>query len=374
MQTVKKRVNELLKNPPSGVAGSIYIPPHPSSSSPNVTADRTRFKNALQYIKKHDNYEHAQLDDSLKKLEVLYEDMEFWKYQDQGLSVLFNADSVEYFKLPFEVTEAHYLTNHFVVSPLLILEAIDTTFYVLDVNVTQPRLFRGTRGQLEEVNKNNMPGTLEDEVGKDEYKKELQHRSSGVGAFHGHTENDVVNDEVRRYVKILTDVVDRFMSDSQAPLLIAGTDNRVEVVKKELQYAQIVEQSYVGSVEYLSGAELYKKVSEHLLHYLQNVRQTAVKKLQEAPPKLVANSSEEILKVTKSQTNGRVEALYLPVYRLTKDTVQPGDNTAFIVELPENIAPLESLVKAVIGQGGEIIPVEIDAYEKLSGPKALCRY
>ena len=134
MQTVKKRVNELLKNTPSGVAGSIYIPTHPSSSSPNVTADRTRFKNALQYIKKHDNYDPTKLDDSLKKLEVLYEDMEFWKYQDQGLSVLFNADSVEYFKLPFEVTEAHYLTNHFVVSPLLILEAIDTTFYVLDVN------------------------------------------------------------------------------------------------------------------------------------------------------------------------------------------------------------------------------------------------
>ena len=29
MQTVKKRVNELLKNTPSGVAGSIYIPIEP---------------------------------------------------------------------------------------------------------------------------------------------------------------------------------------------------------------------------------------------------------------------------------------------------------------------------------------------------------
>lgn len=374
MQSTKNRVAEILKSAKNELSGSIYLPTHPQSSSQNVNADRTRFKNALQFIKKHENYDPAKLDKSFSKLEALYEDMEFWKYQDQGLAVLFDSETVETFKLPFEVTEAHYLTDHFVVSPLLILDAIDTTFYVLDVNFTQPRLFRGTRGQLEEVNRENMPGTIEDEVGKEEYKKELQHRSSGVGAYHGHTENDALNDEARRYMRVLAEATDSHMNEKQAPLLVAGTDKRVEAIKKELQYQHVMKQSYVGNIEHLSGAELYKKVSSLVLDHLQSDRQSAMSRLKEASPKLIATGSEDVLKVTKAETSGRVETLYLPIYRLTKDTVQPGDNTAFIVELPESISPLESLVTAVVSQGGEIVPIEIDAYEELSGPVGLCRY
>ena len=374
METVQKRVAALLKQKISGLAGTIYIPTHPQSSSQNVAADRTRFKNALQQIHRLEKFDHAKLAGALKQLDELYEDMEFWKYQDQGLAVLFSGDDMEYFKLPFEVTEAQYLTDHFVVSPILVMDAIDTTFYVLDINFTAPRLFRGTRGQLVEVNKENMPGSLDDEVGKDEYKKELQHRSSGVCAYHGHGEDDTVNEEERRYLKIVADMADLYLGEGHAPLLLAGTDSRTKSIRKELGYKFVMSRSFDGNVEHYTGSELYKKVSDLVKAHLQSVRQSAVSRLEETDPKLVAAGSEKILTITKAEASGRVETLYLPIYRLTKDTVQPGDNTAFIIELPENIAPFESLVTAVANQGGEVLPVELEAHALLDVPKALCRY
>lgn len=374
MHRARKAIKTLVSNHVSGLAGSIYIPTHQRSTNQNIAADRTRFKNAIQRIRLHKDYDETKLGGSLKKLDKIYDDMEFWKYQDHGLAVLFDKESVEYFKLPFEVREAEYLNDHFVISPLIIMSEMDTRFYVLDLNLTRPRLLYGAHGELEEVNQENMPGSLDDEVGKDEYRRQLQHQSIRMNAYHGHSEEDVIDDETRRYIKQVATAVDNYLHDKQVPLLLAGTDNRTDGLRKELEYTQVLPNSHSGNVERLNARDLRKVVAPLIQDYLADRLNQAVDRLQKAAPQYVIVGKQEIMEAVSSEGGGRVESLYLPIYRVTKDSVMAGDNTSLLIELPDDIETIESLVISVDNQGGKIVPVEIGAHKSIDEPKALCRY
>lgn len=373
MTTIKQMIADLQDSPQPSIAGSIYMPTHPQSNAPNVTADKTRFKNALQYIRSNADYDESLLAGSMQKLDELYEDMEFWKHQDRSLAVLFSPDRVDCIKLPIEVSEQTYMTNRFVLSPLRMIDAISTDFYVLDINTTMPRLLQSTDGALEVVNEDGMPGSFEDEVGKDEYQKQLQSQPGGPGSFHGHGEEDVVDDETRRYFKLIASAVDTFLADETAPLLLSGTVDRIAAVRKDMHYGHVIDDGHEGASEHLNTHELYvvtqPLVQDHRLGQLTD----AVERISSTSPEFVAVGNDEIVEVATKEP-GRIERLFLPAYRITKDTVQPGDDDSLVVELPAESAATESLVAAVTAQGGDVIPVQIDTYDFIDQPKALCRY
>jgi hypothetical protein len=161
MHLNNKNIKSLLDRTESALKVSIYIPTNPQSNGKTIEQDRTRFKNALQVIKNNHAYNERELGSVLDRIYAeLYENMTFWNYQDYGLAVLFGRDGYEFFHLPYEVTEAEYVTDHYIVSPLFIMASANTNFYLLDVNFNQPRLFEGTRGNLEEVTLENMPKKL----------------------------------------------------------------------------------------------------------------------------------------------------------------------------------------------------------------------
>ncbi len=374
MQTTSGAIIKLIEGQSEGLAGSIYIPTHPDSSVANTRKDRVRFKNAIQAIRRHPDFSEQKLGGSMKQLELLHDDMEFWSHQDTGLAVLFNEQAVEHFKLPFEITERVYLKNRFVISPLLIMDAVNMNYFVLDVNVKAPKLFVTSGGSLAEVNQDGMPGSLEEEVGKGEYRKQLQHQRGGTATYHGHTEDDAVTDELRRYLKLLAGRVDEFLQGRNLPLLIAGTDNRVGSIRKEINYKIVSEEGYIGSVERMNPKELYDATAPLMQGYFEGRRDSKVSQLEGAAPGLVAVGKEEIVDITKQERGGRIDSLFLPIYRVTKDNVRAGDNRSLVIELPDAIDEVEELVVAVASTGGELVPVEIGAYELLEAPKALCRY
>lgn len=374
MYKVENTVTKLMNEHGTGRYASIYMPTHPASTSTSIAADRIRFKNAIKQIRNHPDYDKSELGRSLKILEELQEDIEFWKYQDLGLAVFFDGNDVRYLKLPFEVNEASYLTSHYVVSPLIIMDAVNTNFYVLDINFTEPRLFYGAQGGLTQVNQANMPGALDEEVGRAEYKKHLQHHSGSDNAFHGHFPEDIVNDESRKYLKRIAEAVDTYLLDEHAPLLLAGTPNRLGNLRKELTYRHILPEHFEGSVERLNATELYDSAAKLIQSFFIEQTKEAVDRLNSAAPQYVLQSASEITEIATSDTGNRIESLYLPIFRLTQDSVRPGDNTSIAIELPENISATEELVTGVLSQGGTIIPVEIGAHGFKSKPKALQRY
>jgi len=148
MKLGNQSLNDLINNHGGALKATIYIPTDPQKS----TQDSTRLKNALQVIRNDPAYDDRELGESMKQVYTdLVDNAEFWSYQDYGLAVFFDRDGYEFFHIPFEISEAEYLTDHFVISPLVITASADTGFYVLDVNFTAPRLYSGARGSLVEV-------------------------------------------------------------------------------------------------------------------------------------------------------------------------------------------------------------------------------
>ncbi|MEO6760993.1 MAG: hypothetical protein ABI220_01285 [Candidatus Saccharimonadales bacterium] len=374
MDKAEELLTKLLKDKKPGLVVSIYLPTHPKSTPDNLTADQIRFKNAIKRVRHHVNYNGTELDKALEQLDDLLANLTFWKYQDHGLAVFCSAQGVDYFKLPFEVEEAEYITDHYVVSPLIIMEAASTRFYVLDLNFTTPRLFLGAHSELADIGQDKMPLSLSDEVGKDEYSKHLQHHPGGDYAFHGHSPEDTVSEEARRYLKKVASAVDKLLVGHHSPLLLAGTPNRTGNLRSLLTYKNILPSSYEGSAERFNPTELYSASAKLLQEYFNGRQETSVSRLASAAPKFVAVGLSEITELATSAGGASIESLYLPAYRLTKDSVQPGDNTSLVIDLPDDIETVEPLVTTIKQQGGQIIPVEIGAYDFLDQPKALRRY
>ncbi len=146
--------------------------------------------------------------------EELLDNEDFLRYQDYGLAVLFDRDGYEYFHLPFEITEAEYLTDHFVISPLIVMASADTGFYLLDINFTKPRLFSGSRGSLQQLEVANMPKSFDAEMGRTKFK------NHGLGK-----EDNALADDEKHYLQMIANAVNENMPLHHRALIIAGTTN-----------------------------------------------------------------------------------------------------------------------------------------------------
>lgn len=376
MNLSTKHLQQLLNKDVTGTALSIYLPTHPSSTSQSLAQDTTRLKNALKESKNNSAYDERELGDVVKSLYELVEDTEFWKHQDRGLAIFASSDGYEHFHLPYEITEATYVKNRFVISPLFIMHSIIAEFYVLDVNLTKPRLLKSKHGTFDVIEDANLPASFDETSARDEYKPELQHKaaprgSGGDNRFHGHSPADAVDHDIAMYLNKLADAVDEYMTDHDRPLLVVGEQSRVGNLRPNLKYEYLVEQSVDGNFENHSPQELFDATIELMRGYESKKRRELVEQLLSSDPKLVVTGDKDISEAAKA---GRVERIYVPSYRRTADTVQPGISESIILQLPDDVSELETVVRDVLSQAGTVVAVEIDAYPELTETKALCRF
>jgi hypothetical protein len=354
-------VQKILKQKKGSLKVSIYLPTNPHSNAQSIEQDRTRFKNALQIVRNHHAYDERELGKTLDKVYAeLYENMAFWNYQDFGLALLLDANGYEFFHLPYEVTEEEYVSDHYIISPLLVMASADTSYYLLDVNFTKPRLFSGARGTLEEVTVPSMPDSFEKNAGRDWYKNHTLGNEDGA-----------LSADENNYLKEIAEEVFKLIKDDSRPLLLAGTTNRTGNMRKVLKYKNVLQATLNGNQEEATTQELYESATPIVRQELRSNIDTAVAKLENAKPEFVVMGRAEI---EEAASAGRVETLFLPTYKLTNDSIRKNQSEKLIVELPEDIEDIETMVSAVLKQSGEIIATEIGAYKTLTQAKAICRF
>lgn len=357
MKLGTQNISELIDNHSGALKATIYIPTNPQMS----TQDKTRLKNALQIIRNDVSYDDRELGESMKKIyEELIDNDDFWNYQDFGLAVFFDAQGYEYFHIPFEISEAEYLTDHFIVSPLVVTASADTGFYVLDLNITAPRLFVGARGILQEVEVKSMPKSLDIVMNRSSYKN---HNSGG--------EDNAAGEDEKRYLQMVADAVDEAIVYDGRALLLAGTSNRTGNIRSSLKHGHVLKETLVGSYEKSTSEKLYQDSAEVVRLALRKERDDAVEALGNTAPELVVIGTDEI---KEAASTGRVDTLFLPTYRLTADSVRDTDGEKIVIELPADIESIEGTVLSVIQQSGSVVAVEIGGYDSLAEPKAICRY
>ncbi len=357
MKLGSQNISKLIAAHKGALKASIYIPTNPQIS----TQDSTRLKNALQTIKNDPAYDERELGESMTKIyEELVDNGNFWNYQDYGLAVFFDHDGYDYFHIPFEITEAEYVTDHFVISPLVLTTSADTGFYVLDVNFTAPKLYTGARGSLSEIEVPTMPKSIESAIGRTSYK------NHSLG-----DEDSAVSEDQKRYLQMVADAVDEAITYDNRALLLAGTSNRTGNIRALLQHSHVLTDTLVGSYEKATTEKLYQDSSEVVRLALRKERDAAVEALDNTAPELVVMGTEEI---KQAANDGRVATLFVPAYRLTEDSIRASEGEKLVIELPADIEAIEGAVTATITQSGVVVAVEIDAYDVLPEPKAICRY
>ncbi|HZJ34861.1 MAG TPA: hypothetical protein VFD55_02505 [Candidatus Angelobacter sp.] len=354
----------------TGTKLSIYIPTHPASTSPTLSEDMIRFKNTLQNIKANEKYTERELGETMGKLESLLDDSDFWKHRTNGLAVLADKNGYEIVDLDYEITDMQYIQDTFIVSPLVMMFSIGTGYYVLDINHTKPRLLHFTSYTKGEVDLKDMPGSLEQTIQRDERQQHIQHQSAPRNMFHGQSESGAVDADILRYYKIIAKAVEEHLIDHDEPLLLAGTDNRIGHMRPLIGYSNIIDAVLNGNNEDLNEQELLDATTAAIESVGTLKRDKLITKVKATP---LANLSQGITEIETAIASGRVEALYLSAFERTTDNVREDGRSAVVLQLPEDITAIESLVRSALLQGAEVVAVEQGSFDT-DEPLALLRY
>lgn len=373
MQSTKTVIQTLRNTTSSGQKLSIYLPTHPQSNDSSIREDATRLKNALQDAENHPKYDESELGNTIATMYKLLDNTEFWKHQDVALAIFGDSNGFVYVQLPYETTDACYISDTFVISPLVITQFIGGDFYVLDVNLDRPVLYRSSGGSLDAVAVPDMPHSFQDFIARYEYDKELQHQATlrSATTFHGHNIADSVENDKERYLKLIAKATDTNLRDDELPLILSGTENRVGNIRQFLTYNHVLEENVSGHADNFSTQSLYNFANSIASAYFLSRQQTLIEKLDSSAPEFVANGFDEC---EKAAHNGRIERLYVPVFRHTTDSVRPGYFSSIILQLPSDITELEHLIVSTIEQGGDVLATEIESPVDADIPRALCRY
>ena len=109
----------------------------------------------------------------------LPDDLAFWQYRGDGLALFYSRDMIRHFRLPMRFEELVVVANRFHLKPLIPLFTEDSGFYVLALSQNEIRLIQGNRYGAWEVELEDIPASLTEDLRYDEPERQFQ--------FHGKT-------------------------------------------------------------------------------------------------------------------------------------------------------------------------------------------
>lgn len=358
---------------------SIYLPTHPSSRSETINEDSARFKSLLKTIKNNpDLHRHdPQVLATLKQLEKLITNRTFWSKQSAALAVFANEDKQHIFHLPYEVTEQSFVSNKFIISPLLAMQTAMAKFYLIEVNTKQPKLFHATPSQLKTIDDADLPGSLEDALQLDEFQQMQQfHTGEGHGGamFHGHGGADDHKDkDIQTYLRLLAKKIDAYLKNSKTPLIVVGTKTRTSSLKKQLKYKFVADDEITGSYDSPQNEQLLLK---HVTKIVDSHLDADLKKLESSFKSAYGNELAVASKAAVDQAAemDNVESLLLPLLRKTNDSIREESSEHYIFDLPNDLANIEDTVRACHAVKAAILPTLHKKTTSSDDVAAICRY
>ena len=369
--TQSSKLNELLTTSSTGQHISLYLPTQPNTNSKTINQDAARLKSLLVSVKQD-------IDEALfKQLEKLIDNQSFWRGQSYGLAIFASGEQLISYRLPFEVTPHAYVSDIFVVSPLLAIQTLIDERYLLEINLKQPRIYKAVGLSVSVCEDADLPGDLKDTLQIDEFQRTQQfHTGEGKGRamFHGHGgADDKKDNDIDAYLSFLAKKVDIYLKDKQSPLLLAGTKARAAALRKKLSYKSIADSEITGNFDAPQPEQALSAELEKLTHDVISQR------LEQARTSFDSAYGNELAVVGQPAIDqaarmDNVESLLLPLLRKTNDSVRQNVSDNFLFELSDDLDSIESTVRACCQTKGKVLPVAIDGAMPNNDPAAICRY
>ena len=115
----------------------------------------------------------------------------FWRYQSDGLAVLFNQDGMRHYRLPLDFEELLVVADRFHLKPLLPLLSGDGRFFLLALSQNEIRLLQGTRHSVSQIDLQDVPDSLAEALKWDDPQSQLQWHTGTSAVSNGGQRGDL---------------------------------------------------------------------------------------------------------------------------------------------------------------------------------------
>ncbi len=269
-QVTIEDVKSLLKHE-STPKVSCCFPLHPTGRE--FQEDPVRLKNQLSRaseILAGQGWREREIVELLEPAWALQGDDDFWvEHGSHGLIVYVAPGLFRYHLLSEEPRELLTVADAFHVKPLVRLLNEDGWYFVLALSQNQVRTFIGSREGLEPVDlPEDMPKDLDSAVAGTEMSRSLQHHTtrgrgdSGApeGQVHGHGRpKDESENLLEDFLRQVANATERWLQDSQTPLVVAGVDHIVADFRNVCQASQLLDEAVQGNPDAMKMGDLHEK-------------------------------------------------------------------------------------------------------------------
>lgn len=241
---------EILNNNNEGPFISIYLPTTRFSTGANENS--ILFKNLIRKveteIKKHKNY--GDFKETLKELNNLASDNDFWNYQLDSLAVLADKKDIYLYKLQRDLDSFYQVSDAFYIKPLLNAYQTNDNYRVLALDKKEFKLYEGNRYAIREVQipedeKFSISDIYEDE--QREHNVTAQSLGSrGDTLYRGGSETaneKDKNDNIRFFRMVDRYINDNYSKDAKVPLILLSLPEHNKLFKSLSHSNNLLEDS-----------------------------------------------------------------------------------------------------------------------------------
>lgn len=300
---------------------SIYMPA--VKAGKETQQNTIRFKNALKKTETRlteQNIDKKSIQELLEPGYELLENSLFWQEIDIGMAAFFSPVSVQFFSVPLEFGDEAIVAPHFYIAPLLPLHSENGTFYVLDLNLDNIRLFAADRFSIVEVPLPACPDAIDSFLQYDDQERQQQthtRRPERTGnrqaVFHGHgVGTDGVDDKKEQILRFFSEVdkhVRKAVDSEQKPLVLFGAEYLHSIYRDAGEYPALAQNGVPADSQGMQRREFHTKAWEAVRPLFQEARDAAARQI--AASGETDQVSKTVPEIVKASNNGRVDTLLL---------------------------------------------------------------
>jgi hypothetical protein len=312
-------LRQIFLNSHSDWCVSLFMPTHRAGRE--IEQDPIRFKNLLREAEERligEGLRSPEVQEIIKRPQLLLQDRGFWQRQSDGLAVFFSEDTYRFFRLPMALKELAVVSHRFHVKPLLPILASDGVFYILALSQNQVRLLEGTRHTVDEIDLENVPETLSETFPDGFAEKELQFHTgtpSGSGnrpaMFHGHDIGSDIKNRIRQWFRTIDKEVGGLLSDTQAPLVLAGVDTLFPLYKEVNTYPHLMEEGIPGNPERMKPEDLHPQAWAIVEPLFKKERESGYARYRQLAG--TGQTTTDVTEAVQAAQHGRIEVLFVAV-------------------------------------------------------------
>ncbi len=352
---------------------SIFIPTHRFGYQVNDKEDQLVFKNELQAVRHELSAKGYQERDIMHLLDPAYRllnDSTTWRHMEEGLALFLSSSFFSWDTYPITFTAQHFITQNFIISPLVPLLTDRNSFYILNINRDRISLYKADEFDItkEELPEDLIPSDMEEIMQYYEFQKHFDGKPMTsfygmVFTTHGQRQEIDKRDRyLQEYIGKICQGLDNYLNENRLPLVLAGSDHIQGYFRKTSKYPNIISEGITGNYSDLQPEELHKKAWEIAEKEAMKPRRNDIKNYKAWAG--TGRTSYDLQDIYVSALAGRIESICLVKDINIWASVKKDDR----LELHENqhdgdIHVFNDIVWQTLSNKGNVI--QVDSYEEL---------